>query len=881
MAAWGNVALPRVNNALFDLADIDKAVNANRGSQAQVARLQIEGQEAQQNLADRATLRGLAGGLASGDLRAQSQAAVLPSGGQAVSTIAGLATAKRTNALAYTGLAANLAGAVIGLPADQQAQAYAQGRQQLVAAGAPEGLLPAAFPGTRALQAQRNSQLGVGEQIKLNAAIPRPEGSFDGPLGLPVGGGVAPPAPAPVQPFINALSGPESGGNYAAKNKLGYSGNLQFGAPRLTDLGVYQPGEGEVVNDGWKGNKWSGTLHIPGFENVKTNDDFLHSPEAQRHVQGLHVARLDQEIDQTPEAAGMDRNGLRGAMHIRGAVGVRRWIASGGKEDPPDANGMRASDYYRKFAKGGTQLLQQEFGHPDGPYVQPQVAEADAPSAFDETAEPPVQMASAAGIAPAPQPMPSQSPVAAPDQMAAAVPAAAPGGALSPELRGRLANAAPAAPQEAAPPVQVAANSDPGVMSDAANRGQPGMAQVAQRTPVVAPQNALLAAASPPPSAAPVSPAPAPSNALAGVPGVQILGTGLPPNPPGAKMLVDGTTGQPIEAKGQNGMVYGQTPDGKRVLMQQPGGFNTGRVNVVKMPDGREVGFSSSGQPMYATSVNTRDVQVKDYESDAKEIAGSGEAINGAQGSKLQLQEMREALKQVKTGAGGDQRAAFAAFVKTYLPDQAADFINRTAGMSSPEAAQVFNKLAVTQSGQQEQGVLGSRGSLGALKLFQSANPGLNLLNGTNDTILGTKLIAAQAAEDYNGARLAHYNDAADKFRKGGEYTPIGHFDQDWTKQRNPQVYAAAMGALAGKEAAGDHGWAKGLSTEEYKRALEVVSRADPNAVVQGKTGKLSMQPPDAQGVAQKRALPVGTVEDGYRYKGGDPGAAGSWERAQ
>ena len=151
---------------------------------------------------------------------------------------------------------------------------------------------------------------------------------------------------------------------------------------------------------------------------------------------------------------------------------------------------------------------------------------------------------------------------------------------------------------------------------------------------------------------------------------------------------------------------------------------------------------------------------------------------------------------------------------------------------------------------------------------------------------MGTKLIASQAAEDYNAARLAHYNDAADKFRKGGEYTPIGHFDQDWTKQRNPQVYAAAMGALAGKEAAGDHGWAKGLSTEEYKRALEVVSRADPNAVVQGKTGKLSMQPPDAQGVGQQRAAPapppVGFTKDGYRYLGGANGNdPKNWARVQ
>jgi hypothetical protein len=75
------------------------------------------------------------------------------------------------------------------------------------------------------------------------------------------------------------------------------------------------------------------------------------------------------------------------------------------------------------------------------------------------------------------------------------------------------------------------------------------------------------------------------------------------------------------------------------------------------------------------------------------------------------------------------------------------------------------------------------------------------------------------------------------------------------------------MGAVSGQPASQ---WAKGLSEDEYKRALDIVSRANPSATVNGKSGRISMQPQAGQGAgagtpvsvktpAEAAALPAGT----------------------
>jgi hypothetical protein len=161
--------------------------------------------------------------------------------------------------------------------------------------------------------------------------------------------------------FNSRLTQRESGGDPTKMNTLGYVGRQQFGAPRLQTLGVYTPGSGENMA-AWSRTprdttgKWSGSFNIPGFPNVKTVEDFRNNPEAQTAVEGMHRQKTEQEIDalglnqyegQTIAGVPITRDGLRAMVHIGGAEGARRVLASGGQYNPADAYGTTVMDYAR------------------------------------------------------------------------------------------------------------------------------------------------------------------------------------------------------------------------------------------------------------------------------------------------------------------------------------------------------------------------------------------------------------------------------------------------------------------------------------------------------------------------------------------------------
>ena len=254
-----------------------------------------------------------------------------------------------------------------------------------------------------------------------------------------------------------------------------------------------------------------------------------------------------------------------------------------------------------------------------------------------------------------------------------------------------------------------------------------------------------------------------------------------------------------------------------------------------------------------------------DYIRDQKELPQVAEMVQHARTSQIRWQTMLNLADKLSTGAGGATRAQLANLAETAgFPGVAQTLIAHNSE-GDAAAAQEFTKLATQAAGADARSDLGSRAGLGAIRLFQSANPNVDLRPGANKGIIGMQLIAAQADADYGNAKLAYGNDQAANLRKpNGSYLPLSTFDQQWQTQRNPQVYAAAMGALQGQPAAT---WARGLSDDEYKRALDVVSRASPSATVNAKSGRISMQPQQGNQAppvavrtpADAAALPPGT----------------------
>lgn len=267
------------------------------------------------------------------------------------------------------------------------------------------------------------------------------------------------------------------------------------------------------------------------------------------------------------------------------------------------------------------------------------------------------------------------------------------------------------------------------------------------------------------------------------------------------------------------------------------------RMNV--RPDGSVI--NDQGQviapamPGATPPLGSFEVQKGDYTRDAEELPKIAAAGQNAQTAQVRLQTMLDLLPKISTGAGGYTRTQLANLAETAgFPGIAQTLIAHSSD-GDAGAAQEFGKLTLAAAGAAERGDLGSRGSLGALKLYQQNNPGLDLRPGANKAMIGMQLIAAQADTDYSQAALSYANKYATDFRTGqGPYSPLANFDLQWQQQRNPQVYSAAMGALNGQPPAT---WAKGLSDDEYKRALDIVSRASPSAKVQGKSGWISMQP--------------------------------------
>jgi hypothetical protein len=151
----------------------------------------------------------------------------------------------------------------------------------------------------------------------------------------------------------------ESGGNPKAINRFGYVGKFQFGAPLLTDLGLYRPGARENLK-AWSstrrvyGAKWSGSFHVPNFPEVRSLTDFLNSPAAQDAAFDVHMSSmerqirshaLDRYIGRQISGVRITQTGLEMMIHLGGLGGTWRVIESGGALNPHDMNGTSLLEY--------------------------------------------------------------------------------------------------------------------------------------------------------------------------------------------------------------------------------------------------------------------------------------------------------------------------------------------------------------------------------------------------------------------------------------------------------------------------------------------------------------------------------------------------------
>lgn len=184
--------------------------------------------------------------------------------------------------------------------------------------------------------------------------------------------GQAPSAPqAPVAPVVPGtapgtppnLINSESGGNFRAQNSavgaggmVGHFGRLQFGQARLQEAaaaGAIPPGT--------------------------SPQQFMADPQLQQRAEQWHFADIDAKIQQN----GLDRfvgqqingvpitiDGMRAVAHLGGSEGLRRFLLTGGRYNPRDANGTSLMDYLGRHA---TRAAQAPAGQPSA--GQPSAAE--------------------------------------------------------------------------------------------------------------------------------------------------------------------------------------------------------------------------------------------------------------------------------------------------------------------------------------------------------------------------------------------------------------------------------------------------------------------------------------------------------------------------
>lgn len=855
MPSFGTVALPDIN-PLFDLASIDKNVNTiNAGRLAnqlssntldsRTQLLQNAADSGTQDLTDRSTLRGLAGGLSSGDPNAVAGAAVLPGGPGAVTAVLPFYN-QQSNATSLGDIRKSLQ------PGDPSGGAPSGGAQPGAgASAAPIGDFQHAMSGRES----------TNDPTAVNA------GGYAGlyQFGAPRLAAIHAYTPAP--------------GEIDENGKWNGQMNGQFhiaGHPEVKTLADF--------------------LHNPNAQDAAF----------QSHVAGIDAAISQtpgaDKLDVNGLRAVAHLGGIEGMQQFVATNGAYN------PGDNPNApgGGTHLLDYYKRFAAGGAPALQQAFGHPQGPPQGRQQAAAPGVTvAPDQTVTAPESVQVAGPGAPTASAMPTQPGTQGVDDVMARLRAGDPAGA---DIPGPDPTLPPPgyltrAPQIAAQPAGV-----PGPAAAPAGAA-PAATAPAGAVPAVAPPQAVAPLAGVPghtgplASMLPAGPIPtAPANGLAGS-GPTFMPAASSAPPPGAVQAPGAV--QPAQSSGQpapglppaplvllpNGLTQQQTTDFINLSNRRttdPAALTTAieaarqqnrtaqqqYFTDTKMSHSdsgtQRTFFDSSGNPVRNETIagtgretlvhpfgdgrsqmekdgnligpvfpaDTREFSINLAKNDNEKVlpALSQQALDFEQTLQKTV-EARDAAAKVPTGANFDNRAAMANWLTTYAPDVAKSVGVGAKGGLLPNPAQAAEagKLLMGQA-QQSEKAMGGSGGLGITKMFVDNNPNPNMKGEGIRDMSNLLAVTAMANKDYLQGKISHIDTqtAALQTPGGGQYKPTSAFEKAWFSQDNTHVYYGAVQAMNGQPF---EAWSKGLSDADKQRALGVIARIDPASKVLGDNG--------------------------------------------
>lgn len=220
---------------------------------------------------------------------------------------------------------------VLALLAMQQNQQQGQGQEQQI----PEDYLQYLLR-QQGAQQEEEPYASFGDQEQMLTRARRPSrfpNSMEGFEGEDTGD------------LMSRLRQRESGGNYGVRNKLGYSGAYQFGAPALETVGYLKPGTGKYGNKALQNpENWT----IPGgLEQYMANPAI--QDEAMRRLMNSNKRTLTNMGLINQNTAPQEINGMLAAAHLAGPGGVKKMLRGG---NPRDAFGTGAREYYNLGRRG-------------------------------------------------------------------------------------------------------------------------------------------------------------------------------------------------------------------------------------------------------------------------------------------------------------------------------------------------------------------------------------------------------------------------------------------------------------------------------------------------------------------------------------------------